>query len=97
MWSYQEEFLANQGRKRRGACNRALVGTDLRPDLSSIDRPVLILHGDKDVSAPLEATGKRTAAGIRDAKLKVYPGGPHALFLTHMEQVNRDLLEFITA
>jgi non-heme chloroperoxidase len=33
--------------------------------------------------------------GLRDAVLKVYPGAPHLLFLTHMAQVNRDLLQFI--
>jgi pimeloyl-ACP methyl ester carboxylesterase len=77
------------------ACSRAVMTTDLRPDLGIVDRPVLILHGDKDASAPLEMTGRRTAAGIRGAVLKVYPGAPHLLFLTHMAEVNRDLLQFI--
>jgi non-heme chloroperoxidase len=58
---------------------------------------VLILQGDNDQSAPLEITGRLTAAGIKGAVLKVYPGAPHLLFLTHMAQVNRDLLEFIEA
>jgi len=26
--------------------------------------------------------------------LKVYPGAPHGLFVTHLDQVNRDLLAF---
>jgi non-heme chloroperoxidase len=78
------------------ACSRAVGETDLRPDLEKINRPVLILHGDRDVSAPLEITGRRTAAGIQGATLKVYPGAPHGLFLTHMAQVNQDLLEFIS-
>lgn len=77
------------------ATNRAAISTDLRPVLAKIDRPVLILHGDNDQSAPLELTGRRTAAGIKGAVLKVYPGGPHGLFVTHMKQVNADLLEFI--
>ena len=78
------------------ACSRAVGETDLRPDLEKINRPVLILHGDRDVSAPLEITGRRTAAGIHGATLKVYPGAPHGLFLTHMAQVNQDLLEFVS-
>ncbi len=77
------------------ATNRGLIATDLRPVLATIDRPVLILHGDKDVSAPLEATGRRTAEGIKGAVLKVYPGGPHGLFVTHMKQVNADLVAFL--
>ena len=79
------------------AYHRMYAGTDLRPDLGKVDRPVLILHGDKDASAPLEITGRRTALGIRGAVLKVYPGAPHGLFVTHMDQVNRDILEFINS
>ncbi len=79
------------------ACSKAFVETDLRPDLAKIDRPVLILQGDRDVSAPLELTGRRTAAGIRGAILKVYEGAPHGLFVTHMKRVNSDLLAFINA
>jgi len=77
------------------ATGRAMVTTDLRPVLAKIDRPVLILHGDNDHSAPLEITGRRTAQGIKGAVLKVYPGGPHGLFVTHMKQVNADLLAFL--
>jgi non-heme chloroperoxidase len=79
------------------AYHRAYAATDLRPDLARIDRPVLVLHGDRDVSAPLEITGRRTALGIAGAQLKVYPGAAHGLFLTHMGEVNRDILEFINA
>ena len=56
-----------------------------------------MIHGDKDASAPLEITGRRVAAGIRGAELKVYPGAPHGLFVTHMENVNRDLETFLRA
>ena len=79
------------------AAFKALIGKDLRPDLPRIDRPVLILHGDKDASAPLAATGQRLAAGIKGAELKVYPGAPHGLFVTHMDQLNRDLEAFMKA
>lgn len=79
------------------AAFRALVDGDVRGDLARNDRPTLILHGDKDASAPLEITGRRFAAGIRGAELKVYPGAPHGLFVTHMETVNRDLEAFLTA
>jgi pimeloyl-ACP methyl ester carboxylesterase len=77
------------------AAFRALIGADLRPDLARIDRPTLVLHGDRDASAPLEITGRRVAAGIRGAELKVYAGAPHGLFVTHMDRVNADLSGFI--
>lgn len=76
---------------------RALIDADVRPDLSKVDRPTLILHGDRDASAPLEITGQRFAAGIRGAQLKVLPGAPHGLFVTHMDRVNRELEEFLRA
>ncbi|WP_447726200.1 alpha/beta fold hydrolase [Sphingomonas koreensis] len=77
------------------ACNRALIGTDLRPALGKIDRPVLIIHGTKDASAPIEITGRPTAAGIPGAKLNVYDGAPHGLFITHHDRVRDDMLAFI--
>lgn len=76
---------------------RALIGKDLRPDLPKIDRPTLVIHGDKDASAPLAITGQRLAAGIRGADLKVYRGAPHGLFVTHMERLNVDLETFFRA
>lgn len=77
------------------AAFRAVLAKDLRPALARIDRPTLVIHGDKDASAPLEITGRRVAAGIPGAELKVYPGAPHGLFVTHMEQVHRDLEIFL--
>jgi non-heme chloroperoxidase len=79
------------------AAFKALIGKDLRPDLPKIDRPTLIIHGDKDASAPLAITGQRLAAGIRGSELKVYPGAPHGLFVTHMERLNTDLETFFKA
>lgn len=76
------------------ACNRMLVETDLRADLAKVDRPTLVLHGDMDESTPLDITGKPTAKGIEGAILKVYPGAPHGLFVTHKDQVNRDIEAF---
>jgi pimeloyl-ACP methyl ester carboxylesterase len=56
---------------------------------------VLILHGDKDASAPLAITGQRVAAGIKGAKLKVYQGAPHGIWVTHLDRVNGDLEDFL--
>ena len=55
------------------AAFRALVEGDVRGDLARNDRPTLILHGDKDASAPLEITGRRFAAGIRSAQPRTEP------------------------
>lgn len=79
------------------AAFQALIRADVRPDLAKIDRPTLVLHGDKDASAPLDITGRRFAAGVKGAELKVYAGAPHGIFVTHMDRVNRDLETFLGA
>jgi non-heme chloroperoxidase len=76
-------------------CNRAVTETDFRAELPKITTPALIIHGDKDVSAPLELTGRKTAQLIPGSRLKVYEGAPHGLFITHMDRLNRDLHDFI--
>jgi non-heme chloroperoxidase len=71
--------------------------TDFRQDLPKIDVPVLVVQGDADRVLPLEKSGKRLPGLIKDVKLAVIDGGPHAIAWTHSEQVNRALLEFIGA
>jgi non-heme chloroperoxidase len=77
------------------ACNKALTTTDFRPDLAKVSVPALVIHGDKDASAPLALTGKRTAELIPGCRFKVYQGAPHGLMFTHMEMLNADILQFI--
>ena len=79
------------------ACRRTISSADLRAAAKSIDCPTLIVHGDKDASAPLELTGAKTAALIRGSKLAIYEGAPHALPLTHSARLMADLLAFIDA
>ncbi|HET9449033.1 MAG TPA: alpha/beta hydrolase, partial [Steroidobacteraceae bacterium] len=57
--------------------------------------PTLIVHGDRDVSAPLPITGRKTASLMPHATVKIYEGAPHGLFLTHTERLNKDLLEIV--
>jgi pimeloyl-ACP methyl ester carboxylesterase len=77
------------------ATSRGFVPTDFREEMKAIDLPVLILHGDRDASAPLALTGEASAALIPGAKLKIYEGGPHGLMYTHRDELNRDILAFI--
>jgi non-heme chloroperoxidase len=58
-------------------------------------RPTLIVHGDKDASAPLSITGARTAPLIANCRLTVYKDAPHAIVLTHRERFISEMLEFI--
>lgn len=78
-------------------CHRALVKTDFRAELAGVDVPVLVIAGDQDASAPLALTARATVGLLPDARLKVYEGAPHGMFITHQAEVNRDLLEFADA
>jgi non-heme chloroperoxidase len=69
--------------------------TDFRDDLPKIDVPILVVHGDADRVLPLEKTGKRLPALIKDMELVIIEGGPHAISWTHADQVNRALLDFV--
>ena len=68
--------------------------TDFRAELAQIKLPTLVIHGDRDASAPLELTGRPTAAAIAGARLEIYEGGPHGLYFTHKERLNADLAQF---
>jgi non-heme chloroperoxidase len=73
----------------------AFSATDFRADLKKFDIPTLVIHGDDDQIVPIDASGKASAALIKNAKLIVYAGAPHGLTDTHKDRVNQDLLDFL--
>jgi non-heme chloroperoxidase len=76
-------------------CIKAFSETDFTEDLKKISVPTLILHGDDDQIVPIANSAQRSVKLIQNAKLKVYPGGSHAIAETMHDQVNADLLAFI--
>ena len=74
------------------ACHRTLTSTDCRLDLAKINRPVLIIQGDKDASMPLAITGKLTKERIVHSRLLVYEGAPHGLPFTHSDRLMEDIV-----
>ena len=69
--------------------------TDFRADLPEIDVPILVVQGDADQVLPIDKTGQRLPALIKDVQLIVVEGGPHAIPWTHAAQVNTALLDFL--
>jgi non-heme chloroperoxidase len=69
--------------------------TDFRDDLPRIDVPTLIVHGDADRLLPLDSTAARLPKLIKDSRLVLISGGPHAINWTHADQVNPVLLDFL--
>jgi len=74
--------------------HRMFTETDFRPDLRTITVPTLIVHGDHDLSTPLDRNGRRTAQMIASSRLQIYERAAHALPITHMDRLNEDLLAF---
>ena len=68
---------------------------DFRKDLSKIDVPTLVFHGDADRILPISASGLRTAKLIKGARLVVVKDGPHCITWTHADQVNPKLVSFL--
>jgi non-heme chloroperoxidase len=67
---------------------------DYRRELPGFDVPVLVIHGDADVSAPLEITGRKTAALLPRAKLLELPGVGHGLYLSHASLIVDEIRDF---
>ncbi len=53
-----------------------------------------MIHGDDDQIMPIDASGKLSSKIIKNAELKIYPGAPHGLTVTHADKFNSDLLAF---
>jgi non-heme chloroperoxidase len=83
------------GLKNEYDCIEVFSETDFTEDLKRFDVPTLVLHGDDDQIVPIAASAYLSAKLIKDAELKVYPGGAHGLAVTHKDQLNADLLAFI--
>jgi non-heme chloroperoxidase len=68
---------------------------DFRKDLTRVDVPTLVMHGDADRILPISASGLRTAKLIKGARLLVVKDGPHCITWTHADEVNGELLTFL--
>ena len=83
------------GLKNSYECVKAFSETDFNADLARFDIPTLVLHGEDDQIVPVRDTGMKSARIIKGAKAIFYPSAPHGLTVTHREQVNADLLQFL--
>ncbi|QDH10655.1 alpha/beta hydrolase [Nocardioides dongxiaopingii] len=76
-------------------CMDAFGGTDFRDDLPAVDVPTLVIHGDSDATVPFEGSGQRTHDAIADSELVVLAGAPHGCNVSHAEEFNAALLNFL--
>jgi 3-oxoadipate enol-lactonase len=71
----REAFLRTDPRVIAAACE-ALARLDLRPQLSQVKIPVLVLVGEHDEATP-PPMSRELAAGLPNASLKIIPGCAH--------------------
>ena len=73
---------------------RDLNTWNVQERLGEIAVPTLIIQGEQDPLVPLEAV-RRTAAGIRGARLEVMPGVGHSPLIERPAAVTKLVLEFV--
>ena len=77
------------------ACLEAFGTTDFRDDLPAVTVPTLVIHGAGDGIVLFEGSGKRTHEALPQSELVVVEGGPHGFNVSHAEEFNRALLDFL--
>jgi len=74
----------------------AFSETDQTGDLQAITVPTLVLHGEDDQIVPIAASAHKAIKLLANGTLKTYPGLSHGMLTVNAEQLNADMLEFIT-
>ncbi len=83
------------GHKNAYDCIKAFSETDFTEDLQKFDVPTLIIHGDDDQIVPIADSALLSTKLVKNAVLKIYSGGTHALGDTSKDRLNNDLLAFL--
>jgi non-heme chloroperoxidase len=76
---------------------KAFSETDFSEDLQRFDIATLIIHGEDDQNVPIANSALKSSKIVPNAELKIYPGAPHGLTVTHKDQFNADLLAFLSS
>ena len=69
--------------------------TDFREDLTALSVPALIIHGDSDATVPFEGSGARTHQALPNSELYVVEGGPHGVNVSHADEFDQVLVQFL--
>jgi pimeloyl-ACP methyl ester carboxylesterase len=74
----------------------AVQNHDTTDRLGEIRQPTLVAHGTDDGTVPVD-NGHFLAGRIPGARLRLYDGGRHLFFTECADDLNRDIIEFLTA
>jgi non-heme chloroperoxidase len=92
---YNRDIAAFASPKATLDCIAAFGRTDFRADVAAVDVPTLVIHGDSDQVVPFDVSGARTHQAIAGSSLVLIEGGPHGVNVTHAEQFNQALIDFL--
>ncbi len=73
---------------------QVLLDSDLRDEIANIRKPTLLIHGDRDTLAPVQAAHWMMQQ-LPQGFLRVISGSAHAPFLSHSEQFITALNQFL--
>lgn len=71
-----------------------LLETDLRGEVEKLRKPILLIHGDRDTLAPVQAA-HWMMQNLPMGFLRVFAGASHAPFLSHQDQFIDALVQFL--
>ena len=94
---YNRDIASFASAKATYDCVKSFSYTDFRDDLKKFDVPTLVIHGDADQIVPFEASGQRSHDMIADSQLHIVEGGPHGINVTHKDEFNKALIDFLNS
>jgi len=74
--------------------NTQIIGNQ-RNELKTIKIPVLLQHGDSDLTTPLQLTAEPTRDLLNDSQLKIYKNHGHGIIMSGWDHISADLIDFI--
>ncbi|MDQ5856156.1 MAG: alpha/beta hydrolase [Actinomycetota bacterium] len=93
--AYALSLLAVASPKATIDCITAFGRTDFRDDLTKVHVPTLVIHGDRDSIVPVEVSGQRAAAAVAGSVLVVLEDAPHGILVSHPDEWNGAVLQFL--
>src|SRR5690606_444806 len=72
------------------------MDADVRVESKTIKVPALITHGDSDNTVPIATSADQAAKISPNNEYTIYNDGPHVFNVTHAEQLNNDLIAFLS-
>jgi peroxiredoxin len=92
---YNFHIAASASPKGTLDCINSFGRTDLREALKRITVPTLFIHGGDDAIVPIAPSSQQGHEIVKHSRLEIIPDAPHGLYVTHKEEVNQLLINFL--